>query len=351
MIPSPLSNWSDINQFSMYYANLIKGLGWLLAIWLLIIPLTTLAQYKDLKLEDIRVRDPFILPVPELGTYYLYAQKGNRIDRQADEVGVEVYKSHDLQFWEGPYSVFQAPKDFWGRQMVWAPEVHKYGNQYYLFVTFTSHQLLNTPRETTATQWQRGTQILRADNPEGPFEIISQGPQTPHHWMSLDGTLWIEDEQPYMIFCHEWAQIKDGTIELVKLSGDLSRPLGEPTTLFKATTWPGTVILKSRNNHAQGYVTDGNFIYRTKEDKLVMIWSTFGEDGYALVQAVSDNGLLAGPWRQIREPLVSSDGGHGMIFKTFDGTLMLTFHQPNRNQLERAQLFPIMDSGDRISIK
>jgi hypothetical protein len=28
--------------------------------------------------------------------------------------------------------------------------------------------------------------------------------------MALDGTLWVEDGVPYMIFCHEWIQITDG---------------------------------------------------------------------------------------------------------------------------------------------
>jgi hypothetical protein len=40
--------------------------------------------------------------------------------------------------------------------------------------------------------------------------------------MTLDGTLWVEDELPYMVFCHEWVQIKDGTVESVRLKDDLS---------------------------------------------------------------------------------------------------------------------------------
>ncbi|GJM30975.1 MAG: glycosyl hydrolase family 43 [Cyclobacteriaceae bacterium] len=318
-------------------------------LFLLISP-TICGQSSGLKLEDIRVRDPFILPVPETNTYYLYAQKRNKIGSRPEEVGVEVYKSKDLKLWDGPYSVFQAPDTFWGRQMVWAPEVHEYQGNYYLFVTFTGNTQLKTPGQTIAKQWKRGTQILKSEHPDGPFNLISKFSQTPVDWMALDGSLWVEDGQPYMVFCHEWAQIMNGSIELLKLSADLSKAIGEPQTLFKATDWPGTVVLQSRDKQDLGYVTDGNFIYKTKQGKLVMIWSTYGTTGYVLVQAVSDNGRIAGPWRQIEEPLVSSDGGHGMIFKTFEGNLMLTFHQPNRDELERTQLFPIEDLGDRIRI-
>ncbi|NBS53617.1 MAG: hypothetical protein EBS96_13600, partial [Spartobacteria bacterium] len=43
-----------------------------------------------LSLSDIRVRDPFILP--DQGTYYLYAQGGNRKKDDNADLGVEVYR-------------------------------------------------------------------------------------------------------------------------------------------------------------------------------------------------------------------------------------------------------------------
>jgi len=39
--------------------------------------------------------------------------------------------------------------------------------------------------------------------------------------MAFDGTLWVEEGQPYMIYCHEWVQVEDGTMELVELAPDL----------------------------------------------------------------------------------------------------------------------------------
>jgi len=98
--------------------------------------------------------------------------------------------------------------------------------------------------------------------------------------------------------------------------------------------------------YAGAYVTDGPFLYRTTAGKLLMIWSSFGAGGYATGIAVSASGKVRGPWTQVPEPLFATDGGHGMIFRRFDGQWMLTLHQPNRSPDERARLFELEDTGD-----
>lgn len=66
--------------------------------------------------------------------------------------------------------------------------------------------------------------------------------------------------------------------------------------------------------------------------------------------AVSTSGKLRGPWQQQIEPLYANDGGHAMIFKRFDGQLMLALHQPNKSGAERARLFELEDTGDTLKI-
>ncbi len=61
-------------------------------------------------------------------------------------------------------------------------------------------------------------------------------------------------------------------------------------------------------------------------------------------------GKLRGPWVQQAKPLFAEDGGHGMIFKRFDGQLMLVLHQPNK-VTERARLFELEDTGETLRIK
>ena len=47
---------------------------------------------------------------------------------------------------------------------------------------------------------KRATQILASESPEGPFKPFANKPHTSENWMSLDGTFWVEDGVPYMIF-------------------------------------------------------------------------------------------------------------------------------------------------------
>ena len=298
---------------------------------------------------DIPIRDPFILADNSTKTYYMYAQTGNRIPKQKGLAGVEVYKSKDLKLWSEPSTVLSLPEDHWGGISVWAPEVHKYKNKYYLFTTLTAKDTVpwREPGERMYPN-KRATEIFWSDSPEGPFKSFNNSAQTPSDWMSLDGTLFIEDGIPYMVFCHEWIQIIDGTMEIVQLSEDLSKPVGEPQTLFKATDAPWVRSLKDAGGQWHGYITDGPSFHRLESGKLLMIWSSFGEERYAVGMAVSESGSVKGPWKQLPEPLFKKDGGHGMLFKTFEGQMMLTIHQPNGNGLERARFFKVKEEGDKL---
>ena len=80
-----------------------------------------------------------------------------------------------------------------------------------------------------------------------------------------------------------------------------------------------------------------------------MLWSSYGPAKYAVGQAESTSGKLAGPWVQDAEPLWKDDGGHPMLFTTFEGRLVMAIHQPNR-RVERARFFEMDDSGDRLKI-
>ena len=292
------------------------------------------AEKFPLSLSDIRVRDPFILP--DQGTYYLYAQGGNRQKDDNADFGVEVYRSQDLAHWSEPSQVFARPKEgFWGKPPIWAPEVHKLDGAYYMFATFVGRA------------GGRGTQILRADKPEGPFVVVGDQANTPPEQGCLDGTPWIDaDGTHWMIYCHEWTQIKDGGMLAVKMTKDWTTRIGEPITLFYASQAPWVRPVADKDK----FVTDGPFLHRMKNGKLVLIWSSFVKGrGYGVGQAVSDSGAVAGPWRHVEKPLVGGggeDGGHSMIFRDFSGHLMLVFHQPNGSPMERAQIYRLKEEND-----
>ncbi|MEL7124558.1 MAG: glycoside hydrolase family 43 protein, partial [Bacteroidota bacterium] len=302
-----------------------------------------------LNVSEIRIRDPFIFADQKSQTYYLYASISNRLD-DSDQMGVEVYTSKDLINWTPPKSVLALDDDHWARKSVWAPEVHYYQGAYYLFVTLTSEKKISdTPNaQNGAIQWKRGTHIFKSTTPFGPFEALQKGAHTPSDWMSLDGTLCIENGKPYMVFCHEWAQIFDGSIDVVELTTDLSKTIEQPKQLFKASDAKWVKNMKAIGYKQNGLVTDGPFLYKNNSGELIMIWSSFGTQQYAIGQAISKSGSVFGPWHQLDELLVDQNGGHGMLFYTFDHQLMLTYHSPNSRGLERLHLTAVRENDQGL---
>ena len=47
-----------------------------------------------------------------------------------------------------------------------------------------------------------------------------------------------------------------------------------------------------------------------------------------------------------RNPLFARDGGHGMLFRTLDGELLLSIHQPNVLPAERPHFFRVKEAAD-----
>jgi len=296
------------------------------------------AEYP-LKLADIRVRDPFIVADASSQTYYLYAQTGNRKGGLGEGVGVEVYRSRDLTNWSEPTLAYRKPAEFWGGKQIWAPEVHLFGDAWFMFVTFNGRE------------GGRGTMILRAAKPDGPFELIGPDAGTPPEQRALDGTPFVDEQGTnWLVYCHEWAQIGDGKMLAVKMKPDWSGRIGEPVTLFKASDAPWEV--ETTFDGRTGRVTDGPCLYRARDGRLLMLWSSFtGQDkSYAIGLAECLGGRIQGPWRQQAQPWLAEHGGHCMLFTNFAGQLMLAWHQPNASGKERAHLQPIIEMEGKFQL-
>lgn len=306
--------------------------------------------------EDLTIRAPFVVADKDTETYYLYA---THQDPETKRRGVQAYSSKDLESWTEGSVVFEIPDGGWAdpTSTLWAPEVHLYNGNYYLFATLSNPSTtLTTDQKNRPDLYLRATAIFVSNSPEGPFKAVSDQPATPTDWMSLAGTLWVEDGMAWMVFCHGWWQVVDGTFELVPLAPDLSKPLAAPLTLYKASDGKWTRDMKALahkkgSEQPSGKVSDGAYLYQTKNGGLIMLWSSFGDDGYACSYATSRSGKITGPWIPAEELLFDQDGGHGMIFETFDGRLMMALHAPNSPGDSRAQFIEIEDTGDAIQIK
>ncbi len=271
--------------------------------------------------KDIRIRDPFIYTDKENGCYYMYGTTALKTASISAGNSFWVYKSYDLEHFEQPKVIFDGGKiGFWADRDYWAPELHKYNGKYYLFAS------------VNAEGRNRATQIFVCDTPDGTFEPISENPITPADWLCLDGTFFLENGKPYMIFCHEWVQVHDGEIWAVPLTDDLSAPAGEPTMLFRASDNPNVSEVHSGSGN---YVTDGPFLYR-EDGKVKMIWSSFYKGRYLVLDAEADT--LLGKWSHGGSRF-DFDGGHAMIFETLEGKRMISLHSPNTAGAERAHFY------------
>ena len=85
-----------------------------------------------MKLKDLHVRDPFILPFE--GKYYFLFSPGKYAWEGKD--GFYVTVSEDLEEWSEPKKVFTPPEGFWSNNNFWAPEMHYYKGEFYIFASF-----------------------------------------------------------------------------------------------------------------------------------------------------------------------------------------------------------------------
>lgn len=277
-----------------------------------------------MKLSQIHMRDPFVYCDKARNKYYLF---GTTLADGAGNVDplFEVYESEDLENFSGPKPAFLPPKGFWGVRNYWAPEVYFYKGRYYMFASFKG-----------GIGEERGTGVLVADFPEGPYI-----PHSPFHITlkgheCLDGTLLIEQGKPWIIYCHEWTETYYGRIEALPLSDDLKEPLSQnPVIIVDSKEIPWMRKFGDPRIGKEGYLTDGPFVRRTSSGSLVMLWSSYSKadkgyhGGYMVAMAVSGSGSVHGPWRQEGKLLLDENCGHSSIFEDLDGNLCLCVHSPD----------------------
>lgn len=293
-----------------------------------------------MKSPEVNIRDPYVLL--HEGKYYLYGTRSATTWGVAD--GFDCYTSEDLENWEGPFVVFQKDESFQADRNYWAPEVYFYNNEFYFITTFGAEN---------KGSW---VQILKSKSPLGPFEKHSEGEVTPIGWVCLDGTLYLDpNNKPYLVFSRSFFQERNAGMYVVELEKDLSSPVGEPKLMFYASEAPWSLPFPYAKQEfgieEDVYFSDGPFFYRTEDGGLSMIWSSWGENGYTVGIAYSDNKEIDGNWIHEEVPLFGKDGGHGMIFKTKEEKFMLALHFPNEKLNEHPAFYELIEENNVLKIK
>lgn len=294
-----------------------------------------------LKTEDIRIRDPYIVPYD--GVYYMY---GTNADWERENV-LYVYSSTDLSNWEGPKEIFSLAPDTWAKGELWAPEVHIYKGKFYMFLSLLGKHGV------------RGTQILVCDTPDGKFVLITDKPATPFDRSCIDGSLYVEDGVPYMVYSADWPDNYDnekgcyiGKICAIELSEDLTGSVGEPFTLFSSIDSPASAkapaVHDYMGEHVTRYGSDGPFISTLSDGSLFLTWSPIPDMNYIVAAAVSKNGIR-GEWTHV-DNVYDNNGGHAMFFDDFDGSKKMCIHYPEREPDERTLILPVAEENGILKI-
>jgi hypothetical protein len=307
-------------------------------------PLLPAPASASLRLAELKADAPFVLADRPSRTYYLYTPARGDDGRW----GVAAYTSRDLISWEGPRTVFTIPDGMWARPAdgLWAPEVFGRNGRYYLLVTLTdSASVVEQPPQSWRSVTRRGTQVFVGKSPTGPFAPVGPLAATPEGFATSDGTLVIEGGVPYLVFSHDWQQTIDGAIEAVRLSPDLSATAGEPFRLFRGSDAPWLADQVIASKTPRHYSAERPFLSRTRTGELVMFWSSTKDGLSAVAVAHSVSGALRGPWKQTT-PLLTDDTGQAMVFRTFDGRLMLIAQHPTGSPLSTVVLHELKDTGD-----
>ncbi len=292
--------------------------------------------------DSIVLSDPCILADSATQTYYMTGTGGR------------LYTSKDLKQWTGPYNVVKHDTASWmgRRPAIWAAELHPYKGKYYYFATFTNESIkIDTVRGNVIPR--RASHILVSDKPDGPYVPMADEKYLPANQPTLDGTFWVDkDGLPYMVYCGEWLQNWNGTIEKIQLKPDLSGSVGKGKVLFRASDSPWSREVEN-GVVKPNKVTDGPYLFRTDTGRLGMIWTSWVDDVYTQGVAYSESGTLDGPWIQEPKPITPPNFGHGMLFKTLEGKWMMSVHSHkniNGRYHRVPHLFEVDLSGDKLVV-
>ena len=293
------------------------------------------------KAGEIRIRDPFVLVHD--GCYYLYGTIGEPKARE-----LYVHKSRDLEHWEEPTVIYTLSDDSWAEGQLWAPEVHEYRGKFYLFLSIKGKNGL------------RGTEISSADTPVGPFIPLTSKPATPEGKSCIDGTLYVEDGHPYMIYSHDWPDCYCeeegayiGEICAVELSEDLTHAVGEPFMLFSSKDAP----LSGNNPHRckygdkdiVRYGSDGPFVTKLSDGRPFLLWSPMPGGNYVVLGAVADH--IRAPWQHIDTEVFADNGGHPMVFTDLVGQKQMAIHWPEVYWKENLRCLLLTEKNGHLSLK
>lgn len=257
------------------------------------------------KFGSMLLADPTIFH--DNGTYYLY---GTGVMNGHKGAGFEVYKSADLEHWEGPCGLddgfcLKKSDATWGTKGFWAPQIFKKDGKY-CFAYTANEQIA----------------VATADSPLGPF--TQDVPECiPAKTKEIDPFVFFDGKKIYMYH----VRLQDGNRIFVSEMNKDMRSLKENTTrecLHAESGWENTA-------NAEWTVSEGPTVVKIgKTYYLFYSCNDYRNIDYAVGYATSKSPL--GPWTKHGEPIIvrgvigANGTGHGDLFRDSNGDWRYVFH-------------------------
>ena len=213
-------------------------------------------------LEEIRIRDPFILC--DNGKYYLYATHRD---------GVQLYESGNKHDWEykGLCYVREGHKEYW------APAVIELDGKYYMYVS-------TMPNESDDVHQQQ-IQVAVCDSPDGAYQYLNNLTAP----FSIDAHVVKSGDDLYMFYSvNDYEAVRAGTLIVVDKMVSPTEMVGEPKIVVRATL-DEEIFMKDRFKVGQHWHTlEGAFYFRKGNYHYVMYsGNCYENENYYLGYAVA----------------------------------------------------------------
>lgn len=256
---------------------------------------------------QIYLADPTIFS--DNNTYYLYGTS------PLTDNGFWVYKSKDLQHWDGPAGAVDGYAlwgNTYGTMGFWAPQVFKYNGRY---------GMAYTANEQIAIAW--------ADSPLGPF-VQDEPAMIPAKTKEIDPFIFFDDDgKKYM---YHVRLINGNRIYVAEMNDDM-RSLKEETARecisVNKDGWENTEKTKWGVSEGPTVVKIDGIYY------MFYSCNDYRNINYAVGYATAKSPL--GPWKKHKKPIISrqltgeNGTGHGDLFRDADGRWMYVLHTHNSN--------------------
>lgn len=246
------------------------------------------------------VGDPYILY--DDGVFYLYGTTRKYVKPGSLIEAFEVYTSTDLVTWKDAGQAFKPAKTDWSRDRLWAPEVYKVGDKYYMYYTAAG----------ASSEPLHGS-VAVADSPLGPFsnkisdEVNGRKPvfDFGKDFPTIDGTFFTDDDgKMYYFFVRDQigdsaAVGKDKTVRSTLWGIELENPytIKEGASPVKLTEVGRSTVDETGKytqnwERSRGLWNEGPFVLK-HDGKYYLTYSAnaFTSEFYAIGYAVSDTPL------------------------------------------------------------